>query len=108
MRRQEKTELFYNQLGVDTLALQNKNEAFFFVDANDSLTNTGMSVTITIECNDLDATLRVIENLGFKILHPFTMAPWGPTITVIDPDGRAVILYQKLEGIGKYMASFNK
>jgi predicted enzyme related to lactoylglutathione lyase len=49
------------------------------------------TVTVYVEVDDLDATLRQAESLGGKIVAPPMDVPGGPTIAQFsDPDGNII------------------
>ena len=58
-----------------------------------SARETGQRLLISVEVDDVDATLERVEQLGGRVLGPPNDMPWGQRVAHIeDPDGDAVNL----------------
>ena len=96
---QNKTESFYSDLGVDVQNLGSSDLALFFSSKEEA--GSGATNLVTIECDDLDLALDFVEKSGIQVIVPFTIAPWGATVIIADPDGRHIVLTEDINKFSK-------
>lgn len=66
-----------------------------FPAKGDALSSGAQAATlIGLQVDNLAEVIEAVERLGAPIRTPLEDTPWGQRIVAIDPDGRAVEIYQ--------------
>ena len=97
-----KTESFYSALGVDVNNMGGAELDLYFMDESEMVSSA--KTVITIQCEDLKAILDIVDKAGLQVITPFTIAPWGATMIIADPDGRQIVLTESVENFSKHFS----
>ncbi|CAH1191934.1 hypothetical protein PAECIP111892_00794 [Paenibacillus auburnensis] len=75
---------------------QSGNETIFsFFTENDSYFPTGQQVMLNFQVNDLNETLKHLEQLGVPLAKQKEESEYGKFVWIEDPDGRLIELWEK-------------